>query len=135
MNSFAQSDSVTSKEKTPKVVVVDSSYKGVFTKVDIEATIDPSAWRGHLQEAMQPHMERALKKKIPDGTYTVIVKFLIERDGSISDVSAMNNPGYGLAEGAVEVVRSAPNWTPGVQNGVKVRSYRTQPITFVFSSK
>jgi protein TonB len=57
----------------------------------------------------------------------------VERDGSIADVKALNDPGYGLSKGAVDVVKKGPKWRPGEQNGRQVRSYHTQPITFVVS--
>jgi hypothetical protein len=38
-----------------------------------------------------------------------------------------------LGKCAEEVVRRGPRWSPGEQNGRKVRSYHTQPITFVVS--
>ena len=64
------------------------------------------------------------------GNYTINVRFLIERDGRIADVKALNDPGYGLAKGSEKVVRTGPRWTPGEINGRKVRSYHTQPIIF-----
>ena len=39
--------------------------------------------------------------------------------------------GYGLGKAAVDVVKKGPRWNPGIQNGKQVRSYHTQPITFV----
>ena len=65
------------------------------------------------------------------GTYVVNVRFLVEKDGNISYADALNDPGYGLAKAAVKVLNTGPKWTPGEQNGQKVRSYHTQPITFV----
>ena len=61
------------------------------------------------------------------------VRFVVEKDGSISDVKALNNPGYGLAGGAVKVVQSGPAWTAARQNGKRVRSWHTQPISFVIA--
>ena len=76
------------------------------------------------------YIEDAANSGMAPGNYTVNVKFLVEKDGSIADVKALNDPGYGLAQGAVEVVKRGPKWSPGEQNGKKVRSYHTQPITF-----
>jgi protein TonB len=61
----------------------------------------------------------------------VNVRFLVEKDGSISSAKAMKDIGFGLAKGAEKVVKSGPKWTAGEQNGIKVRSYHTQPIYFV----
>jgi protein TonB len=103
----------------------------IFEKVEIEASVDIAIWRRHLERNLVNYIENAVDAGIPPGTYTVIVHFLVERDGSIAQVRTLNNPGYGLAEGAVQVVKSGPNWNPGEQNGRKVRSYHTQPVSFV----
>ena len=103
----------------------------IFEKVEIEAKVDVGSWRRHLERNLQRYIEDAAAKGMAPGTYTVQVKFLVERDGSITDVRALNDPGYGLGKGAEEVVRKGPKWSPGIQNGKEVRSYHTQPITFV----
>jgi protein TonB len=105
----------------------------VFQRVEIEASVDANEWRTALQRELQPAIEKAASKGMKAGTYVVNVRFLVERDGSISEAKALNNPGYGLAKAAEKVVRNGPKWTPGEQNHRKVRSYHTQPITFVIS--
>ncbi len=79
---------------------------------------------------MARYIEDAASSGMSPGNVTVNVRFLVERDGSITSVQALNDPGYGLAKGAEEVVKRGPKWSPGEQNGKKVRSYHTQPITF-----
>jgi len=103
----------------------------IFTKVEIEASVDQKQWIRHLQTHLQRYIEDAAANGMDPGTYTVQVKFLVERDGSIADVQALNDPGFGLAKAAVDVVKKGPKWNPGIQNGKQVRSYHTQPITFV----
>jgi protein TonB len=103
----------------------------IFTKVEIEASVDQKQWIRHLQTQLQRYIEDAASNGMEPGTYTVQVKFLVERDGSIADVQSLNDPGYGLGKAAVDVVKKGPRWNPGIQNGKQVRSYHTQPITFV----
>jgi protein TonB len=105
----------------------------IFEKVEIEASVDVKQWRRHLESQLQRYIEDAASNGMAPGQYTVQVRFLVEKDGSITDVKALNDPGYGLAKGAEDVVRKGPKWSPGEQNGRKVRSYHTQPITFVVS--
>lgn len=105
----------------------------IFEKVEIPASVDTRSWRRHLESQLQRYIEDAASQGMNPGQYTVQVRFLVERDGSIADVRALNDPGYGLAKGAVEVVKRGPKWKPGEQNGRQVRSYHTQPITFVVS--
>jgi protein TonB len=84
---------------------------------------------------LQRYIEDAAASGMNPGTYTVNVRFLVEKDGSITQVTALNDPGYGLKQGAEEVVKRGPKWAPGEQNGRKVRSYHTQPITFVIQEQ
>lgn len=53
------------------------------------------------------------------------------KDGTISDVAAETNHGYGMEQEAVKIIKKGPKWTPAIQNGRNVNAYRRQPITFV----
>lgn len=114
----------------PPLPIADTTTM-IFTKIDVEASVDRQQWIDHLTKNLQSPIEKAVRKGMKAGTYTVQVRFLVEKDGSISDVFALNDPGYGLAKAAVKVLKTGPKWKAGEQNGQKVRSYHTQPITFV----
>jgi len=58
----------------------------------------------------------------------------VEKDGHVSEAKALNDPGYGLANRAVEVVQTGPPWTAAEQDGKKIRTYQTQPISFLIQS-
>ena len=60
----------------------------------------------------------------------VIVTFVVERDGSITDVRVAKSVDPSLDKEAQRVVRSMPNWIPGKQNGSAVRVKYTVPVTF-----
>jgi protein TonB len=60
----------------------------------------------------------------------VFVEFVINKDGSITDVRAVKGIGAGCDEEAVRVVQSAPAWTPGKQRGKPVKQRMVLPITF-----
>ena len=60
----------------------------------------------------------------------VVVKFVINEDGSVSDAKVMRGIGYGCDEEAVRVIKNMPPWKPGKQNGKAVKVYYTQPIAF-----
>jgi periplasmic protein TonB len=113
----------------------NATAEKIFNEVEVEASVDVFQWRAHLGKNLMAPIEKAAKKGMKAGQYTVNVRFLVERDGSISDVKALNDPGYGLADASVNVVRTGPKWKAGEQNGRKVRSYHTQPLTFVIQEK
>lgn len=60
----------------------------------------------------------------------VFLSFVVEKDGHISDIVVERGVGHGLDEEAVRVLKSAPAWKPGIQNGHPVRVKFTMPITF-----
>jgi periplasmic protein TonB len=60
----------------------------------------------------------------------VFVEFVIDKDGSISDVKFVKGIGASCDEEAVRVVKSAPAWTPGKQRGKPVKQRMVLPITF-----
>ena len=60
----------------------------------------------------------------------VIVTFVVERDGSITDVRIAKSVDPSLDKEAQRVVKSMPRWIPGKQNGSAVRVKYTVPVTF-----
>ena len=60
----------------------------------------------------------------------VVVGFVVERDGSISDVSVLRGVDPSLDREAMRVVKSMPRWTPGKQNGSAVRVKYQVPVAF-----
>lgn len=60
----------------------------------------------------------------------VTVQFVVEKDGSISDVHVLKGVDPSLDKEAVRVVKSMPRWTPGKQNGITVRVNYRVPVLF-----
>ncbi len=104
----------------------------VFTKVEIEASF-AGDWGRFLQRTL--NAETPVNNGAPAGQYTVIVQFIVDKQGNISDVKALTNHGYGMEEEAVRAIKKAQKWNPAVQNGRQVNAYRKQPITFVVSEE
>ncbi len=64
---------------------------------------------------------------------TVFVTFVVERDGSVTDVRILRGIGGGCDEEAIRVVRNMPRWQPGRQRGQPVRVQFNMPIRFVLN--
>jgi protein TonB len=60
----------------------------------------------------------------------VFVEFVINKDGSLTDVKAIKGIGAGCDEEAIRVIQSAPPWNPGKQRGKAVKQRYTLPIFF-----
>jgi TonB family protein len=60
----------------------------------------------------------------------VICKFVVERDGSVSNIEVLSTTTEAMGKEAVRVLSLSPKWTPGYQDGRLVRVYYTVPINF-----
>lgn len=102
----------------------------VFTKVEVEASFPggDAAWARYLQKNLNPNVP--VDNEAPPGRYRVEVRFIVAKDGSISDVQATSGHGYGMEQEAIRVIKKGPKWEPALQNGRHVNAYRSQPIVF-----
>jgi len=64
----------------------------------------------------------------------VIVTFVIERDGSVSDVKMLRSVDPSLDKEAIRLVKSMPKWIPGKKDGASVRTQYTLPVMFRLTS-
>ena len=74
-----------------------------------------------------PYIARSYKIK-----GTVYISFVIETDGSVSNIKIIRGIGGGCDEEAARVVNIMPRWTPGRQHGKPVRVQIVMPLTFTF---
>ncbi len=58
------------------------------------------------------------------------VYFVVEADGSLSNIDIVRGLGYGLDEAVLEVIRNMPPWKPGMQGNIKARVPMTLPVKF-----
>lgn len=63
----------------------------------------------------------------------VFVSFVVEKDGSVTNVTIIKGIGYGCDEEALRVISKSPKWKPGKQNGQNVRVKYTMPLGFAIS--
>jgi TonB family protein len=61
---------------------------------------------------------------------TVIVAFVVNTDGTVSDFEILRSIGGGCDEEAIRIVKGSPKWTPGMREGKAVRTRMRLPLTF-----
>ena len=66
------------------------------------------------------------KNKIEGKTY---MQFIIEKDGSLSDIVTLKDGGYGIGDEVIRVLKLSPKWTAATQKGKAVRVMYNLPIT------
>lgn len=90
-----------------------------------------AGWRSFIEKNLNSNV--AVDHGAPAGSYTVMVRFVVDTDGSVTDIKALTNFGFGMEAEVVKLIKKSPAWTPAMQFGRKVKSYHTQPVTFVVS--
>ncbi|MDI9311788.1 MAG: energy transducer TonB [Limnohabitans sp.] len=73
--------------------------------------------------------EDIAEKLNSDLTGKVFVEFVVEKDGSLTDIKVVRDLGYGTGQEAIRMLKTVPRWTPGEQNGKKVRARYVLPIS------
>jgi len=59
---------------------------------------------------------------------TITVSFVVERNGELTDVKVLKDLSYGTGQAAINLLKRAKKWNPGIQNGRPVRVAYTLPI-------
>lgn len=105
---------------------------GIVLKVEIESEYPGglSAWQRFLNRNLH-YPQAAIDQEIQG---YVIVQFIVDKEGNVSDVVAVSGPDELRAE-AVRVIKKSGKWTPAIQNGHKVKSYKKQPIGFQIAAE
>lgn len=108
-------------------VIEDNSIRD-FASVEVlpEFAGGTAGWSKFLQKNLK-YPPIARENNI---TGRVIVSFVVEKNGQLTDIKVLRGIGGGCDEEAVRVLKSAPAWKPGVQNGRPVRVAYTMPIFF-----
>lgn len=99
----------------------------IFTKVEIESSYPggSTAWGRFLNKSL-PYPQEAADNGIQG---TVSIQFIVDKEGNVSEVTATSGPEE-LRNAAVTAIKKSGKWEPAIQNGKKVKSYKTQPVTF-----
>lgn len=99
----------------------------IIDKVEIDAKY-PGNWKAFLERNL--NAEIPLENGAPAGHYSVVIQFVVDKEGNVSDITPLTNHGYGMEQEAVRVIKKATKWEPAFQNGTKVKAYRKQVIIF-----
>lgn len=59
----------------------------------------------------------------------IVIEFIVEKDGSLTNMKTTQDVGYGSAEAVLRVFQKSPKWIPGKKNGQIVRTLSVFPIT------
>jgi len=110
------------------------SNEPIFTSVEQEPQF--IGGRDELMEFIARNIKYPANMREHNIQGKVIVSFIVEKDGSVSNVKALHGPGYGAEDEAVKVVSlTSSKWLPGLQNHQYVRVQYVLPISFALEGQ
>lgn len=120
----AVQEQVVVKEPEPEV----KKEEEIFVAVEQQAEFPGG--QGALMKWLSQNVRYPETAQQNDVQGRVIVKFVVEKDGSIGTATILKGVDKDLDREALRVVKKMPKWQPGKNNGVAVRSYFNLPVVF-----
>jgi periplasmic protein TonB len=129
-NIFSQTldepDPTSGESPTPKVIDHPIDNNSIYNYAGIE--VKPE-FPGGITEFQKFISRNFIIPKDFQGKGTIYTGFVIEKDGTITDIKILRDLGFGTGAETIRVLKLAPKWKPGIQNSKNVRVYFTLPIS------
>lgn len=121
VNSTVEDDPQMSSDKTESVI-----YDPDVKPEPLGGLDQYRRWIGHNYVYPQKAVDAGVKG-------TILVSFIVEEDGSLSNFKLLKDLSYGTGQAALDVIKKSPKWKPATHNGKPVRVQYSLPITLNLS--
>ncbi|MEG0848618.1 MAG: energy transducer TonB [Flavobacterium sp.] len=114
--------------KTPKAQTeaINKDGNKIYNLLDIEIKPEFPGRQQALDNFIKENYKNPKDKTLKGNVY---VTFIIEKDGSLSDIKVLRDIGSGTGAEAIRILKTSPNWIPGKQNNNVVRTLYSLPIS------
>lgn len=123
-------------EPVEPVIVAETDGPGPY---NIHKTVDEEpefpGGKKALLEFIRKNLSYPLEAKIKNIQGRVITNFVVERNGSLSEVQVIRGVHPSLDKEAIRIIEAMPDWEPGKVKGQPVRSRYTLPLAFTLGEK
>jgi len=122
-----------SKATNVTISIADTTHEKIFAQVEMQPQFPGGLQAFGVFLGQNIHYPADDAKNKIQGR--VICTFIVEKDGTLSNIKALRSPTEAMAKEALRVLALSPVWKPGYQNGKLVRVAYTVPINFSLGSK
>lgn len=111
------------------IIEIEIASDSVFTKAAVTGAVPggDSTWKDSVVQKL--NTSTFVKNGAEKGKYTVVVQYLVDKEGHIGDVKCLTHCGYGMEAEAMRVIPKHSAWVPALQGGRKVMPLRTSSST------
>jgi TonB family protein len=106
----------------------DTVVNKIFTVVEVEPSFPGGV--GNFFKYLQENIKYPADAEKNRVQGKVFVGFVVEKDGSLTDVKVLRSVSPDIDAEAIRVINNSPKWEPGIQNGRTVRTQSTMSINF-----
>jgi hypothetical protein len=111
---FSQNDQTNKRKSYGGVteITFEIGSRRRIIKVDVEGDFHgDTAWRESIKRRL--NTLKFVEKGAKRGMYVVRVRYIVDKEGNVSDVERINDPGYGMGAESVRAVKASTKWGPG----------------------
>jgi protein TonB len=126
-SAFLLSLTLSAQQTPPLNPPAESSPNPIYMAMDVDKA---PAFPGGQNQFMVKNIKYPAEARNRGIQGVVVISFIVEKDGKITNITVLRNPGGGTAEEAQRLVSAMPNWEPGLKNGQPVRVRMQLPVTF-----
>lgn len=113
------------KAQSEPVAPTPTEENTVYNSAGLE--IKPE-FKGGLNKFYEYIAKNYRTPDVPGLNGQLMISFVVEKDGSITDIKVLKDLGYGTGEEAIRILKKCPKWTPAEQKGKKVRCSFMLPL-------
>lgn len=120
--SYGQTDAKNYYGRIVVAITKEKNPKKIYTKVEITAAFPggDSSWVRSVEKNINQSIQA--RKRLKKGKYIVPVKFIADKDGNLFEILCEKDPGFGMCEEVLRVLKKTKKWTPAAPG--QVRKYR-----------
>jgi periplasmic protein TonB len=116
VNDYLREDSLKEKlDSSIKHLEIESAFQGGLP-----------GWITYLTKNLV-YPERAMNRNVQG---RAAIMFVVDKDGTVYDAVIKNSVEYSIDQEALRLIKKSPRWTPASKDGIKLKSYKIQPLTF-----
>ncbi len=113
--------------EAPKDAEVTENENAIFTTVEVNPEF-PNGGMSAFTKFLSKNYKYPAMAREQGVSGRVIMAFVVEKDGTLTDIKVLRDLGMGTGEEAVRLLKTSPRWKPGIQNGRPVRVAYTLPF-------
>lgn len=92
---------------------------------------DPPEFPGGIDNFYKYFETKFTKPAVKGMVDKLVLSFVVEKDGTLTDIRVVHDAGFGTAEQAIAIIEQGPKWIPGSKDGKKVRVFHLLPIAII----